>query len=74
MSRSLTETEIEELTVPQRLELIGRLWDSIPEGEEATDIPEWHVEELEKRLASAEAAPGASAPWEEVRERLRQRP
>ena len=59
------------LTVQQRLELIGELWDSIPDSIDDLPIPEWHRQELEKRLAAADANPEAAIPWEEVRQRLR---
>ena len=37
---------------------------------ENTAIPEHHREELDRRLAAADADPGAGRPWEEVKERL----
>jgi putative addiction module component (TIGR02574 family) len=30
-------------------------------------LPEWHVRELERRGAAAEADPGAGIPWEEFK-------
>ena len=74
MSQSPPELDIQQLSVPERLELIGRLWDSIPDTTEALPVPEWHKEELERRLASADADPDSSIPWDEVKKRLRKRP
>jgi putative addiction module component (TIGR02574 family) len=71
MPSSLSELDLTQLTVDQRLELIGLLWDSIPESAESLPIPEWHRQELEQRLAAADAAPELAIPWEEVRRRLR---
>ncbi|MDX6531255.1 MAG: hypothetical protein QOH41_3545 [Blastocatellia bacterium] len=45
------------LTVEQRLELIGELWDSIPDSLDELPVPEWHRQELERRLAAADADP-----------------
>ena len=67
MSESLPMPEFDQLSVPERLELISQLWDSIPESDEDFPIPEWHREELERRLAEADAAPEAGIPWEQVR-------
>jgi putative addiction module component (TIGR02574 family) len=71
MSQQLPEAAAELLRTPlsvqQRLELIGELWDSIPDSMDALPIPEWHREELDPRLAAAEADPEAAIPWEEVR-------
>lgn len=58
------------LTIEQRLELIGELWDSIPDSLDDLPVPEWHKEELNRRLAAADADPNAAVPWEEVKERL----
>jgi len=55
------------LTVQQRLELIGELWDGIPDSIDALPVPKWHREELEKRLVAAEADPDAAIPWEKLR-------
>ena len=75
MSQQLPEAANEllktPLTVQQRIELIGVLWDGIPDSIEALPVPDWHREELDRRLASAEANPDAALPWEEVKKRLR---
>jgi putative addiction module component (TIGR02574 family) len=54
----------------ERLRLIGEIWDSLPPADQR-EIPESHREELDRRLAAADADPGAGAPWEEVKARLR---
>jgi putative addiction module component (TIGR02574 family) len=74
MSSSLPELNIEQLSVPQRLDLIGLLWDSIPDSPEALPVPEWHREEIQRRLAAADADPDAAMPWEDVRTRLQGNP
>jgi putative addiction module component (TIGR02574 family) len=74
MPNPMPDWDPNDLTVSQRLELISRLWDSIPDSVEALPIPEWHREELERRLAAADADPGRGLPWEEVKARLRGKP
>ncbi len=73
MAQSLSDVAINQLSVAERLDLISVLWDSIPDSVEELPIPEWHREELERRLAAADADPGGAIPWEEVRQRLRGR-
>ena len=77
MSQQLPEAAAEllrtPLTVEQRLELIGELWDSIPDSLDELPVPEWHREELERRLAAADADPDAAIPWEQVKKRLREK-
>ena len=78
MSQQLPEAAAEllrtPLTVAQRLDLIGELWDRIPDSLDEFPVPEWHREELERRLAAADADPDAAIPWEEVKRRLREKP
>ncbi len=77
MSQQLPEAATELLKVPltveQRVELIGELWDSIPDSTDALPVPEWHRQELERRLAAADADPDAAIPWQEVKRRLRKK-
>ena len=74
MTNSVMQLEIDRLTVQERLELIGLLWDSLPESLEGVPVPRSHREELDRRLEAADANPEAGIPWEQVRERLRKRP
>jgi putative addiction module component (TIGR02574 family) len=74
MATSFPELDFDQLTVPQRLELIARLWDSIPDSMEGLPMPEWHRQEIERRLAAADAAPDQGTPWEQVKTRLREKP
>jgi putative addiction module component (TIGR02574 family) len=71
MAQSLSDVAIKQLSVAERLNLISELWDSIPDSLDELPIPDWHREELERRLATADADPDAAIPWEEVRDRLR---
>src|SRR5205823_2101113 len=70
----LPDPDFDRLTVEQRLDLIGRLWDSIPDEVSASAMPESHRQELERRLAAADAAPEQGIPWEQVKARLRGQP
>ena len=70
MTADLMLTEIDRMSVPDKLALLERLWDSLPEAVDAEDVPASHIVELEKRLARADANPGEGKPWREVFERL----
>ena len=72
MSPSLDELGFGELSVPERLELIGRIWDTLLSDADLP-LPDWHVRELEQRLAAADADPDAAIPWETVKARLLRR-
>ena len=73
MNPSLNELGIDRLTPAERLDLIAAIWDSIPNTPEDLNVPEWHRQELERRIAAADANPEAGIPWEEVKARLRGR-
>jgi putative addiction module component (TIGR02574 family) len=73
MGFTLEQFGFDRLSPQQRLELIGLLWDSLPADAPFTP-PEWHLRELEKRIAAADADPGAAEPWEAVFARLSRKP
>ncbi len=57
---------IDQLTVGDRLDLIEQIWNSLPESVEPQEVPEWHLGELARRRAEAQARPGQGRPWREV--------
>ena len=72
MTNALRE-ELFKLSPAERLELLEELWDSIADDDPALALTEEQREDLERRLAEADADPAGGSPWEEVRERIRQR-
>jgi len=56
MSLTLEQFGIDRLTSEQRLELIGLLWDSLPDDAPYSP-PDWHLKLLDERLAEADANP-----------------
>ncbi len=73
MDLTLEQFGIDRLSPQQRLELIGLIWDSIPAGIPFTP-PDWHLRELEQRIAAADTNPNAAESWDVVRERLSRQP
>ena len=69
MDLTLEQFGIDRLSPRQRFELIGLIWDSLPTDTSFTP-PDWHLRELERRIAAADAGPGAAEPWETVLARL----
>ena len=66
MAVTLESLGIDRLSVKDRLELIEQLWDSLPEQINPDEVPEWHLAELAKRRAEADASPRAGKPWREA--------
>jgi putative addiction module component (TIGR02574 family) len=73
MSLTLEQFGIDRLSPQERWELIHLIWDSLPPDAPFTP-PEWHLRELERRIAAADADPGAAQPWETVLARLSSKP
>ena len=59
-----------ELSVPQRLQLVEDLWDSIAAVPDSVPVPEWQKEELDRREVEHLQNPAAVLSWEEVKERI----
>jgi putative addiction module component (TIGR02574 family) len=70
----MPDFDAEQWTVSERLDIIALLWNSIPESIEGLPVPEWHRQEIERRLAAADAEPDASISWEEVKARIQRKP
>lgn len=73
MTSQTLRKELFQLPVAERLELVEELWDSIPAEDEALVLTPEQREDLDRRLAEADAEPDGGVPWEEARERIRQR-
>jgi putative addiction module component (TIGR02574 family) len=63
---------VDRMSVDDRLRLIEEIWDTI--DAEELPFPDSHREELDRRLAAADAHPEAAIPWDEVLARLKQKP
>jgi putative addiction module component (TIGR02574 family) len=63
--------ELTKLPLPQRLEIVERLWESIAADPERLPVTARQAEELDRRLALHESNPEEGDTWEEARDRLR---
>lgn len=68
MTKEALLSEILRLSPEERIELLGEAWDALAAHPKDVPIPEWHVHELERRLAQTEPV---YVPWGEVRERFK---
>ena len=58
--------EIRKLPLPERLQLVGEIWDSILEDPALLPVSDELARELELRLAAHRADPDSSQTWESV--------
>ena len=68
--KTITASDIVEMPIQQRIQLVEDIWDSIAEMPEAVEVPEWHKKELDKRLEAYHANTGEVSPWEDVKKRI----
>jgi putative addiction module component (TIGR02574 family) len=69
MRKSLL-AEATRLSVPERIELVEAIWDTVAPHLGAEPLPESHRAELDRRLQDLEDNPDTGSSWEEVRARL----
>jgi putative addiction module component (TIGR02574 family) len=55
---------LENLPIEHKLAIVEELWDNIAADAAALPIPQSHLEELERRLATTDGDP--CQPWEEA--------
>jgi putative addiction module component (TIGR02574 family) len=63
---------VDDLTAEERIELMGRLWDSLDPVLAAPMTPALAAE-LDRREAEADTAPDAGDAWPEIRDDLREK-
>lgn len=67
---TISLSEILKLSVSERIQLVGDIWDSIAADPDRLPLSQAQRAELDRRIAAAEAQPGQGRPWSEVRGRL----
>jgi putative addiction module component (TIGR02574 family) len=63
---------VDDMTAEERIELIGKLWDSLDPAVAAPITPALAAE-LDRRQAEADATPEAGDAWPEIRDDLRKK-
>ena len=62
--------EIMSLSVPERIQLVEDIWDTIATSERLLPLSESLRAELDRRLAGHEANPESGVAWETLKSRL----
>jgi putative addiction module component (TIGR02574 family) len=66
-----TLSELTSLSVPEKLQLVEDLWDSIASDQESLPDHPAVIEEIQRRRARFDANPGSGVVWEEIKKRIR---
>ena len=67
---SILLIEATKLSVPERIDLVEAIWDSVANDSAALPLSEDHRLELDHSLDELAANPDVGSPWAEVRARL----
>ena len=71
MATKPTPSEYLSMSVPERLQLVEDIWDSIAECPEAVELTTQQRAELDRRLEAFRRDPTSGSPWEVVKARIK---
>ncbi|MDY0002000.1 MAG: addiction module protein [Polyangia bacterium] len=74
MSQAKHSSSYDELSVPERIELLQRLWDELAASPEEIGLTEAQRAELDRRLEDYRRDPDAGVSWESLRDSLHRAP
>lgn len=69
----ITEREIKEMPIDQKLRLMEAIWTEISRTSDEYTSPDWHREELEETEKRRASGQETLIDWEEAKTRLRNR-
>jgi putative addiction module component (TIGR02574 family) len=59
-----------DLSLPERIQLVEDLWDSIAAEADGLPLPEWQKQELARREAEYSRNPSLASTWDEAKQRI----
>lgn len=68
--RKITAAETLELSIPERIQLVEDIWDSISAEAEEVELTDEEKRIIDKRLESYHKNPNAGSPWNIVLGRI----
>lgn len=66
MQRELTE-QAKKLSIPERILLVEEIWDTIAAENEAFQLTDAQMRELDRRMEAAKANPTSGRTWEDIK-------
>jgi len=66
----ITRDQWRQLSVPERIQLVEHIWQSIADDAESLPLTAAQREDLDRRVAEYKQDPSATRPWAQVREEL----
>jgi putative addiction module component (TIGR02574 family) len=66
-----TAVSVFDLSPSEKLQLVEDLWDDLAAIPSDVPVPDWQVEELDRRKANLKSHPASELGWDEVKRRVR---
>ena len=73
MAQILDRLNIRKLSIEERIQLVGEIWDSIADEEGLFELTEAQRKEIERRMLSYRANRDDVTPWEVVKARIQEK-
>jgi putative addiction module component (TIGR02574 family) len=68
--KTITATDALNLSIPERIQLVEDIWDTITNEAEAMELTEAEKKIIDERLEAYHKNPEAGSPWKEVCQRI----
>jgi putative addiction module component (TIGR02574 family) len=68
--KKITATDTLELSIPERIQLVEDVWDTIVNEAEAIELTEDEKKVIDERLEAYHKNPDSGYPWEDVYKRI----
>ena len=68
--KKITATDTIELSIPERIQLVEDIWDTIATEAEAIELTEDEKKIIDERLEAYHRNPALGSPWEDVYKRI----
>ena len=64
---------LDQMTLPEKLQLMEDLWDNLSKSSASVESPAWHKEVLDECRARAESGQEKFTDWETAKDEIRRR-
>ncbi len=68
--KQITATDVLALSIPERIQLVEDIWDTIANEPEAIELTEEEKKIIDERLEAYRRNPDLGSPWEDVYKRI----
>jgi putative addiction module component (TIGR02574 family) len=72
MNMDAALAELETLPIPERVQLVEDLWDSLARSNADLPMPQWQKDELNRRKQNYLQNPDSGRTWDEVKQSILQ--